>query len=105
MSASKNTTEITLLDQKYMIACDLDEQDNLVLAANLLNKKLKETRGSGKVYSLEKLALITALNIANDFLKLEKSNQAHSNKVAELNRKMDSALNQINTLVKQNKSL
>ena len=60
MSSDKNTTEITLLDRKYLIACPPKEQDNLLQAARHLNKKMLEIRHAGKVLSLERLAIIAA---------------------------------------------
>lgn len=103
MSSDKNTTEITLLDRKYLIACTEEEQDNLLLAANYLNKKMLDIRQTGKVLSLERLAIIAALNIANDYLQLDSSNLSKDAKIVQLNHKMDSALAELDTLVESRK--
>ena len=105
MSSDKNTTEITLLDRKYMIACPLQEQDNLVHAARHLNKKMLEIRNSGKVLSLERLAIIAALNITNEFLQLNDANNNKTAKIVQINHQMDSALAELDTLVESRKLL
>lgn len=104
MNSNKNTTEITLLDQKYMIACTPEEQDNLLLAASHLNKKLSEVRRSGKVLGMERIAIITALNLANELLQLDKNNLNKDAKIVQLNQQMDSALLELDTLVSGSKS-
>ncbi len=103
MSSDKNTTEITLLDRKYLIACTEEEQDNLLQAAYYLNKKMREIRQTGKVLSLERLAIIAALNISNEFLQLDQNNLSKDAKIVQLNQKMDSALVELDTLVKSRK--
>lgn len=99
MSSDKNTTEITLLDRKYLIACTEEEQDNLLRAAYFLNKKMLDIRQTGKVLSLERLAIIAALNIANEFLQLDQNNLSKDAKIVQLNRKIDTALGELDTLV------
>ena len=103
MSSDKNTTEITLLDRKYLIACTKDERDSLMLAARHLNKKMLAIRQAGKMLSLERLAIIAALNITNEFLQLDQNNLNKDAKIIQLNHKMDSALAELDTLVESRK--
>lgn len=103
MSSDKNTTEITLLDRKYLIACSEEEQDNLLQAAYYLNKKMRDIRQTGKVLSLERLAIIAALNISNEFLQLDQNNLNKDAKIVQLNQKMDSALAELDSLVESRK--
>ncbi|HKM14615.1 MAG TPA: cell division protein ZapA [Marinospirillum sp.] len=103
MSSDKNTTEITLLDRKYLIACTPQEQDGLLQAARHLNKKMLEIRHAGKVLSLERLAIIAALNITNEFLQLDEANLNRDAKIVQLNHKMDSAIAELDTLVESRK--
>ena len=42
---------------------------NLVASAELLNKKMREIRDSGKVVGLDRVAVMAALNMANELLK------------------------------------
>lgn len=103
MGSDKNTTEITLLDRKYLIACKEEEQDNLLQAAYFLNKKMSDVRQTGKALSLERMAIIAALNIANEFLQLDQNNLSKDAKIVQLNLKMDSALAELDTLVESRK--
>jgi cell division protein ZapA len=59
--------EITLLGKAYRVACKPEERDGLLTAvafvADRLNDLAAKTNASG-----EKLAVMTALNIAHEFL-------------------------------------
>lgn len=103
MGSDKNTTEITLLDRKYLIACSKEEQDSLLRAAHYLNNKMADIRHAGKVLSLERLAIIAALNITHEFLNLDEANLSKDAKIVQLNHKMDSALAELDTLVESRK--
>lgn len=95
MSSDKNTTEITLLDRKYLIACPPQEQDDLLRAAQHLNTKMSEIRRAGKVLSMERLAIMAALNITNEMLHRDDVNHHHETQISRLTQKLDSALEKL----------
>jgi cell division protein ZapA len=59
---------ITILDKEYKVACPAGEQAALLASAKYLDEKMREVRDSGHILGSERIAVITALNIANDFL-------------------------------------
>ena len=59
---------VKILEKEYQIACPADERKALVDSAELLNSKMREIRDSGKVVGLDRIAVIAALNMANDLL-------------------------------------
>lgn len=65
--------DITLLGKEYRVACAPESREALLAAAAFLDGKLVEvadkTRSSG-----EKLAIMTALNIAHEFLLHQRGN-------------------------------
>ena len=73
---SKTAVSVSILGKEYMIGCTPDERENLAISADYLNKKLEEQRMLGKVIGNEKTAIITALNITSDYLKLIKQNES-----------------------------
>ncbi len=59
---------VRILDKEYQIACPVEERTALLDAAEFLNARMKEIRDSGKVVGLDRIAVIAALNIANELL-------------------------------------
>jgi cell division protein ZapA len=62
---------VQILGKEYLIACPPAERDDLQKAATLLDARLKEVRGAGKVVGTDRLLIMTALNMANDLAKLQ----------------------------------
>ena len=64
---------VRLLDREYQVACPVDERSDLLDSAEYLDGKMREIRDSGKVVGLERIAVIAALNIANELIKQRKN--------------------------------
>ncbi len=60
---------ISILDKDYKVACPPGEQSALLESAKYLDSKMREVRDSGNIIGSERIAVITALNMANDLLK------------------------------------
>jgi cell division protein ZapA len=60
---------ISILDKDYKVACPPGEQSALLESAKFLDSKMREVRDSGKIIGSERIAVITALNMANDLLR------------------------------------
>ena len=61
---------VRLLDREYQVACPAEERGNLLDSAEYLDGKMREVRDSGKVVGLDRIAVISALNLASELLKL-----------------------------------
>ncbi|MFT4651108.1 MAG: cell division protein ZapA [Polaribacter sp.] len=59
---------VTILDKEYKVACPAGEQTALLASAKYLDEKMRDVRDSGSIIGSERIAVITALNITNDFL-------------------------------------
>ena len=59
---------VKILEKEYQIACPAEERKALVDSAELLNSKMREIRDSGKVVGLDRIAVMAALNLANDLI-------------------------------------
>ena len=60
---------ISILDKDYKVACPPGEQSALLESAKFLDNKMREIRDSGHIMGSERIAVITALNMANDLLR------------------------------------
>ena len=62
--------EVTVLDRTLKIACKDDEKAQLLEAVEYLDAKMREVKGAGKVLSVERVAIMAALNIAHELLTM-----------------------------------
>jgi cell division protein ZapA len=68
MSEMYAHVNVKILDKEYQISCKADEKAALLDSAELLNSKMLEIRDSGKVTGLDRIAVMAALNMANELL-------------------------------------
>ena len=69
MPESSTTISIRILDKEYTVGCPPSERDALLQAAQLLDHKMREMRDGGRVIGAERVAVITALNLAHELLQ------------------------------------
>jgi cell division protein ZapA len=69
MSEMYAHVSIRILEKEYQVACPADEKADLMASADLLNQKMREIRDSGKVVGLDRVAVMAALNMANELLR------------------------------------
>lgn len=60
---------VKILDREYAVACPADERAELMASAEYLNKQMKDIRDTGRVIGVDRIAVMAALNIANDLLR------------------------------------
>lgn len=76
MSNSSEPVSVIILDKKYQFACDPEQRNNLIEAARQLDESMTDIKDSGRLMSLERIALQAALNFSAELLKL-KRNETH----------------------------
>ena len=92
------TTTIEILGKQYPVRCSEEEVISLQMAAKLLNQKMSEVQDSGKAINLERIAIITALNMAHQLLQTDNQKSSVMQKINQrltnLQSKLESALNE-----------
>ncbi len=68
MSESTAQVSVRILDKEYQIACPAGERTDLLDSAEVLNAKMLEIRDTGRIVGLDRIAVMAALNMANDML-------------------------------------
>ena len=58
---------VEILDKEYLVSCTEEEKASLLESARLLNERMRQVRDSGKVLGVERMAVITALNVIHEF--------------------------------------
>ena len=76
MSKIRQGVSITLLDKEYIVGCSEEEKSDLMASANYLNAKMIEQRDTGKVVGSEKIAVMAALNVTNEYLRMNSQNKS-----------------------------
>ena len=66
--ATSETITVSIFDKDYQVSCPADEVQALRDSAFYLDQKMREIKKSGSVLGLDRLAVMAALNITNDFL-------------------------------------
>ena len=91
---------ITVLGKEFQIACLENEYDSLIDSAHYLDNKMIETRDHARITGIDRIAIITALNISHELLNEQAHNArehggpAVDQKLIELQDKIDQILDQ-----------
>lgn len=84
---------VKILDREFTVGCEPDERDKLMAAAHLLDARMREVRGSNRMAALDRVAVLTALNLAAELLQIKQEDgsqdQAIVRTLGEMNRKLD----------------
>jgi cell division protein ZapA len=90
------TVTVRILEKEYFVSCPQDERADLIDSAEYLNKKMREIRDTGKVVGADRIAVMAALNMANELLRLRKLDQelqgAVSGRVKNMRERVETAL-------------
>jgi cell division protein ZapA len=87
---------IKILEKEYHVACPAEEKASLLTSAELLNHKMREIRDSGKVVGLDRVAVMAALNLANELIRAQGQDEELKNivglRIRAMREQLDSAL-------------
>jgi len=92
---------VHILDKEYLISCDDNEREQLHTAVTFLNMRMKEVKDSGKVIGSERVAVMTALNIAHEFLAYKRRNADYTDSIDKTIQRLRSKLDEALTNGKQ----
>lgn len=89
---------VRILDREYTVGVSEDERAGLASAARMLDARMRELRGGNKMVAPDRLAVLTALNLAHE-LQQQSAKPATPGRAAlalidEANRKLDALLAQ-----------
>ena len=84
---------VKILDREFTVGVEPGERESLMAAAHLLDARMREVRGGNRMAALDRVAVLTALNLAHELLQLrqqaEQRDLALNRTLGELNRKLD----------------
>jgi cell division protein ZapA len=95
MSSELARVSVRILDKEYFVACPHEERAALLDAAEFLSGRMREIRDTGKVVGLDRIAVMAALNLANELLRIKggvKSTAQAAGRVRALRERAESVL-------------
>ncbi len=72
---------VRLLDREFLVSCTEDERAGLTAAANLLDQKMRELRGTTRTVGFDRLAVLAALSLTHELVQLR---ERHAEREREL---------------------
>ncbi len=93
---SVSRVSVRILEKEYQFTCPPDERAALLESAEFLNAEMRKIRDSGKVIGLDRIAVMAALNMANELLRLRARGEGPGveavNRVRVLRERIESTL-------------
>lgn len=87
MTEKNRALDVNIMGRSYKVSCAENEREALMQAVTYLDQKMNEIKASGKVGSIERIAVMAALNITHEFLSTPVSGGFD---IASLKRRIDS---------------
>jgi cell division protein ZapA len=70
-AAEPARVSVRILEKEFFVACPYEERSALLDSAEFLNARMREVRDSGRVVGLDRIAVMVALNLAHELMKLK----------------------------------
>lgn len=96
MTDRTTRVSVRILEKEYQVACLPEERSELLDSAEFLNTKMREIRDAGAIVGLDRIAVMAALNLAHELLKMRGRGDAAdtdvSQKIRQLRERVEGAL-------------
>ena len=90
------TLTISIMNKEFQVACPEGEEEALQRAARYLSEQMQEIRQSGKVVGMDRIAIMTALNMSHELLsghsKVQTSQDYAKLRIRALNERLENAI-------------
>ncbi len=102
MAAGTKQIDFKVMGREFRVACPENEERDLLEAVAYVDRRMVEMRDKSKVIGLERIAIMTALAIANELLHTKIPGGFD---VAEFKRRMNSMQTSIDTAIAEQEKL
>ena len=90
------TLTISIMNKEFQVACPEGEEEALQRAARYLSEQMQEIRQSGRVVGMDRIAIMTALNMSHELLsgqsKVQTSQDYAKLRIRALNDRLENAI-------------
>lgn len=100
---AQNNMTVRILEHEYQVQCPDNERESLLAAAEYLNSRMNAIRKKGKALGMERIAVMTALNMAAELLDSKRGvssskprsiDSGTNDRLSQLQLRIDTALNE-----------
>ncbi len=102
MSEKTKALDVNIMGRNYRVTCADEEREALLAAVAYVDNKMTEIKAAGKVAGTERIAVMAALNIANELLSVKLGSGFD---IAELKRRMNLVQSKLDQALSQQDSL
>ena len=88
MNKKPQPVSLIIMGKEYRIACDPEEQDDLIHSAQQLDVQMRKMRDSGKITGPDRIAVMAALNLAHELQIMKSQNAMLNQRLSECLTKM-----------------
>ena len=88
MNQKPQPVSLMIMGKEYRIACDPEEQDDLIHSAQQLDVQMRKMRDSGKITGPDRIAVMAALNLAHELQMVKSQNAILNQRLSECLTKM-----------------
>jgi cell division protein ZapA len=74
MNRNLQPLSLTIMGKEYKIACEPEERNNLIRSAQAIDEQMRKIRDSGKIVGPDRIAVMTALNLAHELRSTKEQN-------------------------------
>ena len=99
MTDKAKSLDVNIMGRSYKVTCPDEERESLLQAVAYLDQKMGEIKSGGRVASVERIAVMAALNIAHELLEVRTRDAAPASSpaadgfdIAEVKRRMAAML-------------
>jgi cell division protein ZapA len=73
MNTDSLSLDVSIMGREYRVACKPEERQELLDAVAYVDRQMREIRDSAKQNNAERVAVMTALNVSHELLKVRVS--------------------------------
>lgn len=95
MNVKLQPVTVIIMGKEYKIACAPEEQDDLIHSAQQLDAQMRKLRDSGKIVGPDRIAVMTALNLAHELQMVKNQNAVLSQNLSECLIKMSQKIENV----------
>jgi len=95
MTEKTAQVSVRILDKEYQVACPTSERTNLLDSAEILNTKMREIYDSGRIVGLDRIAVMAALNMANEIIHADARDQQLEGSISERLKKISDRVDDV----------
>ena len=90
--ADVDSVTVSILDRDYQVNCPPGEEEALQASARLLDQQMRQIREKGKVFGMDRIAVMAALNIANELLTSKDRDESIDSGIERLGQRIDEVI-------------